>query len=174
MLFSGDFSAVVCQSDSGSGSAQTGGVSGGASGGAVKDILADKGGEIHTITTGHTVQEVIDTLNSFKIGALVVADDNNCPIGIVSERDVVVGIGQKGKELFAEKVDTIMTANPVCCAPDARVHDVMQKMTDGRFRHMPVVSDGKLCGMISIGDVVRKRLLELEYENKQMMAYMSG
>jgi CBS domain-containing protein len=170
MLFSGDFSAAVYQSDGGSGSGQTGG----ASGGAVKDILADKGGEIHTITTGHTVQEVIDTLNSFKIGALVVADDNNCPIGIVSERDVVVGIGQKGKELFTETVDKIMTANPVCCAPDARVHDVMQKMTDGRFRHMPVVSDGKLCGMISIGDVVRKRLLELEYENEQMMAYMSG
>ena len=174
MLFSGDFSAAIYQSDSGSGSGPAGGSSGGASGGAVKDILADKGGDIHTITTKHTVQEVIDMLNSFKIGALVVADDDNRPVGIVSERDVVVGIGQKGKGLFTDKIDTIMTANPICCAPDARVHDVMQKMTDGRFRHMPVVSEGKLCGMISIGDVVRKRLLELEYENKQMMAYMSG
>ena len=174
MLFSGDFSTAIYQSDSGSGSGPAGGSSGGASGGAVKDILADKGGDIHTITTKHTVQEVIDMLNSFKIGALVVADDDNRPVGIVSERDVVVGIGQKGKGLFTDKIDTIMTANPICCAPDARVHDVMQKMTDGRFRHMPVVSEGKLCGMISIGDVVRKRLLELEYENKQMMAYMSG
>ncbi|WP_419903554.1 CBS domain-containing protein [Kiloniella sp.] len=173
MMFSSDFGTARYQSDSGSGSGETGN-SIGASGGAVKDILAEKGGDIHTINTSHTVSEVVEMLNSFKIGALVVADENNRPIGIVSERDVVVGVGKEGLAIFDMKITAIMTADPICCGPDARVYEVMQKMTNGRFRHMPVVDDGKLCGMISIGDVVRKRLMELEFENEQMMAYMSG
>ncbi|WP_020590845.1 CBS domain-containing protein [Kiloniella laminariae] len=173
MVFSCDFNTALFQSDSGSGTETTGNFLGTA-GGAVKDVLADKGGDIHTIGPDHTVQEVVEMLNSFKIGALVVADAENRPIGIVSERDVVKGIGDEGVALFQKKASTIMTADPSCCSPDARIHEVMQKMTDGRFRHMPVVVDGKLCGMISIGDVVRKRLQELEYENQQMMAFMAG
>ncbi len=173
MMFSSDFGTALFQSDRGSGSEETGNFLG-ASGGTVKDILSDKGGDIHTITTENTVMEVVEMLNSFKIGALVVADDGNRPIGIVSERDVVVGVGKEGAAIFEKKISSIMTADPICCAPDARVHEVMQKMTDGRFRHMPVVSNGTLCGMVSIGDVVRKGLLELQYENEQMMAYMSG
>ena len=172
-MFSSDFGTATFQSDSGSGSEEAGNFLG-ASGGAVKDILADKGEEIHTIGTDHTVMEVVEMLNSFKIGALVVADENKRPIGIISERDVVIGVGKEGAAIFEKKVDAIMTADPICCAPDARVHEVMQKMTDGRFRHMPIVDNGKLCGMISIGDVVRKRLLELEFEKDQMMTYMAG
>lgn len=172
-MFSSDFSTALFQSDSGSGSKESGN-SVAASGGAVKDVLADKGGEIHTINTGNTVLDVVGMLNSFKIGALVVADENNRPIGIVSERDVVKGVGKEGLSIFDKNISSIMTADPVCCSLDARVNDVMQKMTDGRFRHMPVVDNGKLCGMISIGDVVRKRLMELEFEKDQMMAYMAG
>lgn len=173
MIFSSDFGTALYQSDSGSGSEEAGNTVG-SSGGMVKDVLAEKGGDIHTIDTSHTVLEVVGMLNSFKIGALVIADENKRPIGIVSERDVVVGVGKDGLAIFDKNITEIMTADPICCSLEARVHEVMQKMTTGRFRHMPVVDNGKLCGMISIGDVVRKRLMELEFENEQMMAYMAG
>lgn len=146
----------------------------GGSGGAVKDILRDKGREILSIGQGETVNNAVETLNAHKIGAVVVVDDGGKLVGIFSERDVVIGVGNEGTAFFERTVKDVMTRNPVTCNPEMRVNEVMHKMTVGRFRHMPVIKDGDLCGMISIGDVVRKRLQELEYEKKQLMDYMAG
>lgn len=140
----------------------------------VAAILADKGGEIFTVPPKMTVKEVVAELNRRRVGALVVIDSGNQPVGIISERDVVRNADIKGLEVFDNPVQDIMTANPKTCTPDDKLEDVMKRMTEGRFRHLPVVNAGKLCGLVSIGDAVRHRMLEIEYENLKMKQAIVG
>lgn len=140
----------------------------------VAAILADKGGEIFTVSPTNTVKEVVAELNSRKVGALVVVDSSSQPVGIISERDVVRYADIKGLEVFDGPVQDIMTANPKTCFPEDKVEDVMKRMTEGRFRHLPVIDGGRLCGLVSIGDVVRHRMLEIEYENLKMRQAIVG
>ena len=106
------------------------------------------------------------------IGALVVSSDGRQVEGIVSERDVARGLHSRGAELLTEPVSSVMTAQVHTCSPHASVHELAQTMTDHRVRHVPVVEDGALIGIVSIGDVVKARLDELEDERKHMVDYI--
>lgn len=141
---------------------------------AVTAIIADKGDAIYTVSPHTTVREVVAELNRLRVGALVVANANDEPIGIVSERDIVRNIDTSDLGIFEGPVEDIMTPNPQTCSPNDRVEAIMKRMTESRFRHMPVTKDGKLCGLVSIRDVVRHRLLEIEYENLKIKQAIVG
>ena len=133
----------------------------------VSQILKSKGSEgVVTVQPGITVAQAAEVLSSKKIGALVISKDGKTLGGIVSERDVVREIGRRGPACLADKVDSIMTARVVTCARGDSTDDVLQKMTDGRFRHIPVVDGTQLVGLISIGDVVKARLSELAIQSQ--------
>lgn len=140
----------------------------------VEAILGDKGHDIFTATAQMTVKEVVKELNRLRVGALVVVDSKNAPIGIVSERDIVRNADTKGLSMFDGPVEAIMTPDPITCTKSEKVEDIMKRMTEGRFRHMPVVDAGVLAGLVSIGDVVRHRMLEIEYENLKMKQAIVG
>ncbi len=140
----------------------------------VGSILADKGNDIFTVSPSATVKDVVAELNRVRVGALVVVNPAKEPVGIVSERDIVRNADIKGLGVFDEPVEQIMTPNPQCAVPTDKVETVMQRMTESRFRHMPVLQDGKLCGLISIGDVVNHRMREIEYENLKNKQAMVG
>lgn len=140
----------------------------------VASILADKGDDIFTVTRHTTVKELIAELTRLRVGALVVVDSSNEPIGIVSERDVIHGADIKGPVLFDDLVEDIMTPNPKTCSPDDMIESVVKQMDDGGFRHMPVTEAGKLSGLVSIRDCVRHRLTEIAYENLKMKQVIVG
>ena len=140
----------------------------------VSAILADKGDEIYTVTPSTTVKEVVAELNRLRVGALVVVNSVKEPVGIISERDIVRNADTQGLGVFDKSVKDIMTPNPQTCSPGDTVEAVMKRMTDGRFRHLPVIDGSKLCGLVSIGDVVRHRMLEIEYENLKMKQAIVG
>jgi len=140
----------------------------------VRDMLAAKGDTVATIRPDATIDTVLHRLKLEGVGALVVSEDGEGVSGIISERDVVRGLPEHGAELLQMKVSEIMTSAVKTCAPDDKVPDIMGEMTRSRFRHMPVVADGKLCGIISIGDVVKNRLEELETETHVLRDYIVG
>lgn len=140
----------------------------------VAAILADKGQDVFTIGPEATVLEAVSELNRRRIGVLVVVAGGGKPAGILSERDVVRHIEASGVELFERTVKEVMTVDPVTCSPDDSVEHVMTEMTRSRFRHMPVMQNDRLCGLVSIGDIVNHRLVELEYENLKIKQAMVG
>ena len=115
-----------------------------------------------------------EVLSARRIGAVVISPDGKKLSGIVSERDIVREIGRRGASCLNENVDTIMTARVVSCARADNANDVLQKMTDGRFRHIPVVEGDELIGLISIGDVVKARLSELHMEKDALEGMIKG
>ena len=138
----------------------------------ISQLLRHKGREVATIDGAEPVRAALALLAEKGIGALVVSSDGRRVEGIVSERDVARGLHQRGAGLLAEPVSTLMTAEVHTCSPGASVHDLAQTMTDHRVRHVPVVEDGALVGIVSIGDVVKARLDELEEERKQLVDYI--
>lgn len=139
----------------------------------VKSILAEKGTEVLTIGKDTTVSEAVSLLAKHRIGALVVADSSGTIRGIISERDVIRHIAEDGVEALNQKVATVMTANVKVCTESHTVNDVMEIMTRGRFRHMPVEREGKLIGVISIGDVVKRKIHEAEREAEEIKQYIA-
>ncbi len=133
-----------------------------------------KAHRIITIRPETTVLEAARILKEEHIGALMIMGDDGTLVGIMSERDIVRAIPEYGADLFSLSVEQLMTRSVVTCGPDARVHQIMEKMTAGHFRHMPVLEDGNLIGMISIGDVVKTRLDELETESAHMRNFIAG
>ncbi len=133
-----------------------------------------KAHRIVTIRPETTVLEAAKILQEEHIGALMIRGDNSALVGIMSERDIVRAIPKYGADLFSLSVEQLMTRSVVTCGPNARVHQIMQEMTHGHFRHMPVLEDGELIGMISIGDVVKSRLDELETEGEHMRNFIAG
>ncbi len=141
----------------------------------VSQILKSKGSEgVVTTPPGVTVAEAAELLSSKKIGALVISKDGRTLGGIVSERDIVREIGRRGAACLTDKVESIMTAKVVTCIKSERTDAVLQKMTDGRFRHIPVVDGDQLVGLISIGDVVKARLSELSMEKDALEGMIKG
>ena len=138
----------------------------------VLDILRTKGTEVTTAPPGTTLAEAVSLLQDRNIGALVVTEDGATIEGILSERDVVRALATAPSELLASRVDSIMTRSVFTCGPSDRVTDLMSMMTDNRIRHLPVEVDGSLSGIISIGDVVKHRLSELERETRAMAEYI--
>jgi CBS domain-containing protein len=139
----------------------------------VASILAQKGREVATIAAEVSIADAVAELAARKIGALVIVDSQIQVKGIISERDVVRAIGQRGPAILGEPIATIMTREVIACSENETINQVMSRMTDGRFRHLPVVTDGRLAGIISIGDVVKARIEEVEREAEEMRAYIA-
>lgn len=136
-------------------------------------ILANKGRDVVTTTASASIAETVDMLARHKIGALVVIDGAGRIAGIVSERDVVRVLAANGAEVMASPVGSIMTRTVVTCAEDETINEVMSRMTRGRFRHLPVAQEGRLAGIVSIGDVVKARIEQVEREAEEMRAYIA-
>ena len=139
----------------------------------VAAILSGKGHETITAQSDALLSEICETLATKKIGAVVVCNGNKEIEGIVSERDIVRTIGTKGASSLSLPVSSVMTKEVVTCTEENSVNEVMARMTQGRFRHMPVVKDGKLTGVISIGDVVKFKIAQVELEAEQMRSYIT-
>jgi CBS domain-containing protein len=140
----------------------------------IAQILAGKGSNVISTRPEATIAEVASLLKEKRIGAVVVTDADGQLCGIISERDLARGLANHGAKLLEMNVAKLMTANVVTCSPDDGLATLMQQMTEGRFRHLPVVKDGKLIGIISIGDVVKHRLMELEAETHMLQDYIHG
>ncbi len=139
----------------------------------VAAILAGKGRDVLTITAGKTVAEAIDILARHKVGALVVVEGGDRIVGIVSERDVVRMIASGGSGALPTPIAEIMTTKVITCTDGETIDSVMSRMTHGRFRHLPVAAGGRLTGIISIGDVVKARIEQVEREAEEMRAYIA-
>jgi CBS domain-containing protein len=129
--------------------------------------------EVVTVAPDATVRELVAQLADHNVGALIVSDDGSSIDGIVSERDVVRRI-HDDESVLGSPVSAIMTADVVTCKPQDLVNDLMQLMTERRIRHVPVVDNGALSGIISIGDVVKSRMSELEFERDQLDSYVQS
>ena len=140
----------------------------------VETILRGKGQTVATIRPDETVAAVVERLVSQNIGALVVSANGATVDGIISERDIVHGLADRGAGLMSLKVADVMTRNVITCDLADTVDQLMAEMTNRRIRHFPVVEDGRLCGIVSIGDVVKSRLDEVEYEARSLRSFIAG
>jgi len=141
----------------------------------VQQILKSKGDDgVVTVTADARVEDAARTLAERRIGGLVVSSDGTTPEGILSERDIVRSLALRGPKCLQETVAEMMTRNPVCCTRQDTSDAVLSRMTEGRFRHMPVVEEGKLVGIVTIGDVVKARLQELAMEKNALEGMMMG
>ena len=140
----------------------------------ISDILRVKGAEVVTVTPDTTVERLLAVLAEHKIGAAVVSGEGTTVEGIVSERDIVRALAARGAGVLAEPVSAIHTTDVRTIGPDADLAEVERLMTERRFRHVPVVVDGGLHGIVSIGDVVKKRIDELETERESLAGYITG
>ncbi|WP_375459755.1 CBS domain-containing protein [uncultured Enterovirga sp.] len=139
----------------------------------VEHILAEKGRDTVTITPDKTLADVVDMLSRHRIGAVVVVDGDRTVRGILSERDVVKALAESGAEALAEPVSRRMSTEVATCSATDAVPALMAVMTEGKFRHIPVVEGGRLGGMVSIGDLVKHRLAEMEAEHKALRDYIA-
>ncbi|EDZ44907.1 CBS domain protein [Rhodobacterales bacterium Y4I] len=140
----------------------------------VAKLLEAKGDAIFAIRPNDTVGHAVEALRDKRIGALVVTDQNGALQGILSERDIVRRLAETPGHTLPQLVEDIMTREVKTCKPDDLLIDVAKVMNEGRFRHLPVVKDDRLCGMITVGDVVNFRLQELEYEALRMKQMIVG
>jgi len=140
----------------------------------VETILAAKGSAVTTAGADETVSQAVTRLEANDIGALVIIDQAGAPAGILSERDIARGVTRYGARLPDTPIASLMTRDVVTCRPDDSIANIMSIMTDRRIRHVPVMRDGRLAGIISIGDVVKIRLGEIEQEASALRAYIAG
>jgi CBS domain-containing protein len=140
----------------------------------ISALLESKGASVATISPGASVTEAVRALAEHNVGALVVSRDGRAVDGIVSERDVVRALEGSGSAVLAQPVSAIMSADVLTCAPGDTVDSLMVTMTENRIRHIPVVSEGHLAGIVSIGDVVKSRIGELETDRKALVDYINA
>ena len=138
----------------------------------VEGILAGKGRDVVTMRPDDTVADAVAALNRHRIGAVLVTEGTSV-VGIVSERDIVRSLGDKGAAALQERLGTCMTARPRSCSLGSGIDELMEMMTVGKFRHVPVVEAGRLVGIVSIGDVVKNRLAAIESEHAAMRDYIA-
>ena len=141
---------------------------------AVAHILRQKGSDVITVSPADSVQKIVDTLTRHRIGAVVVVAADGGIAGIVSERDVVRAIAGDGPGILGKTAADIMTVKVTTCDPADSEAGLMQMMTENRIRHLPVVSGGRLAGMVSIGDVVKLRMEAVEREAEEMKTYIAS
>ena len=140
----------------------------------VENILQSKGRAVHTLSTSATIAEAVELLNTRKIGAIVVTTDKGKVAGILSERDVVRHLGKDWSSLSSRPVSEVMTKDVVTMSPRATVAEVMERMTERRIRHLPIVEAGDLVGIVSIGDVVKRKIEETEQEAIALKEYIAS
>lgn len=139
-----------------------------------KHILQSKGADVFAVTPDDTIAAAVGVLNDKNIGAVIVQDSRGEAVGILSERDIVRRLGEKGAEAINMRVSDCMTGDPYTCAPDETIDDLMGRMTEKRIRHLPVQSDGRIIGVISIGDVVKRKIQEAEQEAAALKEYINS
>ena len=141
----------------------------------VQQILKSKSDDgVVTVPPDATIASAVEVLSARRIGAVVVSTDGKHLSGMLSERDIVRELGRRGPGCLSDRVDAIMTANVISCGCSDRAVEVLQTMTDGRFRHMPVMEGDEMVGLISIGDVVKARLEELSAEKDALEGMIKG
>lgn len=140
----------------------------------VAAILKDKGRAVETVGAGVTLAEIVSRLTHRRIGAVIVEGARGEVAGIVSERDIVRALAEGGAAALAWSASKVMTRNVVTARETDTIDELMSRMTEGRFRHLPVVEGGKLVGIVSIGDVVKHRVAEVELEASAMRDYISA
>lgn len=140
----------------------------------ISTILATKGSLVSTISATTTVIDIVRMLREKRIGAVLVTDRDGNVIGVVSERDIVRGLADQGADVLASPALQIMTSPVVTCAPHDTVQAAMTLMTSRRIRHLPVMADGKLCGLVSIGDLVKHRIEAAEMEAESLKEYITS
>jgi CBS domain-containing protein len=143
----------------------------------VKAILSDKGTAVITVAPTVSLRDAIMLLDEHKIGSVVITNSDQQVIGILTERDIFRTLARKVRnegacQICDEPVGGVMTREVEICTQADTVHQIMQRMTESRFRHLPVVEDGKLVGIISIGDVVKHRLRQMEFESEALHEYV--
>jgi CBS domain-containing protein len=138
----------------------------------VKAIIAAKGSDVVTIQPDTNVASAARILTERGIGALVVIGPDRRIVGIVSERDIVQELAEHGAAALELPLTEIMTRKVMTCSPSDTISSVMERMTQGKFRHLPVVDQGKLIGIVSIGDVVKRRLEQMEHEQSALREYI--
>jgi CBS domain-containing protein len=139
----------------------------------VRAILSHKGRDVVTIAPTATLSEAVKLLSERRIGAVIVTGADNRVAGILSERDIVRVIGERGHAALEENVGAVMTRKVITCTETDTIAFIMERMTAGKFRHLPVVDEGRLAGVISIGDVVKSRLHEIEHETEALREYIA-
>lgn len=138
----------------------------------VAAILAEKGRDVLTIGAAKTIAEAVEILAKRRVGALVVVEGGDRIVGIVSERDIVRALAT-GADALKQPLSSVMTRDVMTCSDGETIDSVMSRMTKGRFRHLPVAENGRLTGIISIGDVVKARIEQVEREAEEMRAYIA-
>ena len=139
----------------------------------ISNILKVKGRGVATARPDDSVQEIANRLAQRKIGAIVIVGDNGAVDGIISERDLIRVIALHGAAALQMKVDDVMTHDVITCSLSTPVDETMEQMTRGRFRHLPVIEDGALIGIVSIGDIVKHHIAEVELEVSAMRGYLA-
>ena len=140
----------------------------------VEAILRSKGNGVATIRPDATIAAAARDLKTHGIGALLVSQDGKRVDGILSERDIVHALAEHGAALLAMRVDRLMTRRVITCVPEDTVGELMARMTQHRFRHLPVVKDGALIGIVSIGDLVKNRIEEVEFEASSLRSFIAS
>lgn len=137
-------------------------------------ILGRKGRDVVTTSPHRTLREVAQTLSDMGIGAVMVVDPERHLLGVISERDIVRAVARHPTDVLDEAVSAHMTSRVVTATAETTINEAMGFMTEGRFRHIPVIKDERVEGVVSIGDLVKHRLSEMETENKAMLDYISA
>ncbi len=140
----------------------------------VSSILDRKGNDVLTVSAAEPVSRAVAVMTEGGVGALVVVDASGDVEGIVSERDVLSGLSSHGTALLERSVEQVMTSQVRTCTPSTGTTELAETMTEGRIRHVPVLDEGRLVGIVSIGDVVKSRLDELAAQAESLEAYVSG
>jgi CBS domain-containing protein len=138
----------------------------------VSTILADKGRDVVTIDPGTNLADAAQLLTEKRIGAALILGADRRVVGIISERDIVRALAERGAAALAEPVSQTMTRQVETCNEREPISSIMERMTDGKFRHVPVVDQGRLVGIVSIGDVVKHRVQQIERESAEMREYI--
>jgi len=140
----------------------------------VDTILQTKGAAVHTLPESASLADAVGALNAHNIGAIVITGAGNTIAGILSERDIVRRLGQDVASTLALPVATCMTRSVVTCSRDTDIAEVMERMTSLRIRHMPVTENGVLAGIVSIGDVVKRKIEQAEHEAEALKEYIAS
>lgn len=140
----------------------------------VHQMLDAKGSNVITAMPKASIAEIVQLLQQHQIGAIVIVDSKQATKGIITERDVACGLAERGADLLAMPVGDLMSSDVITCRPDDNVERLMETMTARRVRHLPVLNKGSLVGIISIGDVVKSRLADLEAEANELQQYIRG
>ena len=137
-------------------------------------IIAEKGATVFTVRPAQTLQDAAIALNQYKVGAVIVTDDKQHPVGVFSERDLARAIALSGASALSDPVESVMSTGLITASPADSVDALLSVMTDKRVRHLIIMDEGRMTGVVSIGDVVKRKIAQTEAEAESLKAYIEG